>query len=158
MSERDRGERSIEDSERRLTQFADKVVNMGFLADKHGRSASAMRKKESKSALERFMQINVLLLDLRKFGEANAEATRKIMKKHDKRTQLLFPRPSQGREQAQLQLHPLLLAALTPKKPSHGMTLPHLLVVMLTDTLLPVIPSIDGKRHPFDFIPSVSLF
>lgn len=65
------------------------------------------------------------------------------MKKHDKRTALMFPRTPE------VSMHPIL-AALVPTAPktSHGLTLPHLLVVLLTETLLPIIPSIDGK-HSF---------
>jgi len=46
--------------------------------------------------------------------------------------------------------HPIL-STLSPaaSRTSHGLTLPHLLVVVLTETLLPIIPSIDGAspRH-----------
>jgi hypothetical protein len=58
--EKDRGERSVEDSEAKLTEFANKVVKEG-LGD--GRT---LQRKESRDALERFLQINVLLLDLKK--------------------------------------------------------------------------------------------
>lgn len=79
-------------------------------------------------------------LTMIQFQLANSEATRKIMKKHEKRTALIFPRGS-----AEITTHPVLaaLSSSTPKT-SHGLTLPHLLVVLLTDTLLPIIPSIDG--------------
>lgn len=58
--ERDRGERSVDETESRLTEFANKVVQHG-LGDRR-----TLRRKESRNALERFLQINVLLLDLKK--------------------------------------------------------------------------------------------
>lgn len=75
------------------------------------------------------------------FQLANSEAIRKILKKHDKRTALMFPAGS-----TQIATHPILSnLSLSSPKNSQGLTLPHLLVMMLTETLLPVIPSIDGK-------------
>lgn len=58
--ERDRGERSVEETENRLTEFANKVVQHG-LGD-----SRTLRRKESRNALERFLQMNVFLLDLKK--------------------------------------------------------------------------------------------
>lgn len=59
-TEAKRGERSVEETEKRLRQFADQVVKEG-LGD-----VRALRRKESKDALEQFLQLNVLLLDLKK--------------------------------------------------------------------------------------------
>ena len=61
--EKDRGERSVEESEAKLTEFANKVVKEG-LGD--GRT---MQRKESRDALERFLKMNVLLLDLKKVSK-----------------------------------------------------------------------------------------
>ena len=84
------------------------------------------------------------------FQFANSEATRKIVKRHHKRTALMFPRAT-----TQITNHPVL-SALTPSTPqtSHGLTLPHLLLVLLTETLLPIIPSIDGAHNTNFIIPS----
>ena len=64
-TEKNRGERSVEDSEAKLTEFANKVVKEG-LGDHR-----TLQRKESRDALERFLQINVLLLDLKKVSHAN---------------------------------------------------------------------------------------
>lgn len=64
-SERERGERPVEDVERRLAKFADDVIKMGYNSnDKHG--SGLMRRKGSRDVLERFLRINVFLLDLKK--------------------------------------------------------------------------------------------
>ena len=65
------------------------------------------------------------------------------MKKHGKRTALMFPGST-----TQAANHPIL-SALSPLAPRtfHGLTLPHMLVVLLTETLLPIIPSIDGASY-----------
>lgn len=133
--EKDRGELEVEEAEKRLGVFADQVVKRG-MGD--GRT---LKSKESRAVLERFLKVNVLLLDLKKFQRANAEAARKILKKHEKRTALMIPREQQDR------ILPLL-ASLTPntlskKSTSQGITLAHILVVQMTDALLPVIPSIE---------------
>jgi len=59
-AERDRGERSVEDSELKLSEFANKVNKRAMGDDR------TLQRKESRNALERFLQINVLLLDLKK--------------------------------------------------------------------------------------------
>ena len=59
-TEKDRGERSVEDSEAKLTEFANKVVKES-LGDRQ-----TLQRKESRDALEQFLHINVLLLDLKK--------------------------------------------------------------------------------------------
>ncbi|KAJ7275743.1 hypothetical protein C8J57DRAFT_1311579 [Mycena rebaudengoi] len=82
VSERDRGERTIEDSENRLTLFAERVAARG-LGDR--RKLKLLR---SRQALESFLQLNVFILSVKKFECANAEARRKILKKHTKRTAL----------------------------------------------------------------------
>lgn len=64
------------------------------------------------------------------FQSANAEAIRKILKKHAKRTAL--PLPNSATQ---------LIPALEPGDPTASV--PHILVVALTETLLPVVPHID---------------
>lgn len=70
--ERDRGERSIEDVEKKLEWFVDQVAKRKL--------AKRMRHKESRVALEKFIALNVELLDLKKFQIANEEAARKIVR------------------------------------------------------------------------------
>ncbi|GAA5863069.1 hypothetical protein JCM3774_001411 [Rhodotorula dairenensis] len=142
--ERDRGERSIEDVEKHLEWFVDQVAKRKL--------AKRMKHKESRVALEKFIALNVELLDLKKFQVANEEAARKILKKHDKRTALtaslgfpqLIGKDSSNSISAELisratdggQSRPVLTL---PGFPS----LPHILLSTFTSTLLPVIPTIE---------------
>ena len=70
-AERDRGERSVEQADKRLKAFASEVVKRG-LGDRR-----TLRRKESREAWEEFLRLNVLLLDLKKFQIANINAARK---------------------------------------------------------------------------------
>lgn len=70
-AERDRGERTVEAAERRLTAFAEEVVKRG-LGDRR-----TLRGKESRKAWDEFLRLNVLLLDLKRFQAANINAARK---------------------------------------------------------------------------------
>ncbi len=70
-SERDRGERSVEEAERRLKAFAAEVVKRG-LGDRR-----TLIRKESRDAWAEFLRLNVLLLDLKRFQVANISAARK---------------------------------------------------------------------------------
>ncbi|KAJ9126723.1 hypothetical protein QFC24_001754 [Naganishia onofrii] len=70
-SERDRGERSVEEAEIRLKAFAAEVVKRG-LGDRR-----TLRRKESREAWEEFLRLNMLLLDLKRFQLANVNAARK---------------------------------------------------------------------------------
>lgn len=79
-AERNRGERGIEEAERRLKAFAGEVTRRG-LGDRR-----TLKSRESRAALNTFLQLNLTLLDLKKFQTANIKAARKILKKHDKRT------------------------------------------------------------------------
>lgn len=121
LSERHHGEVEVAEAEKRLKRFADEVIERGL------DSKRAMRIVDSKDALHRFYALNVLILDLKKFQLANAEATRKILKKHEKRTSL----PSSV-------VIPSLTLTVRGKE-----SLPRMMVCMITETLLPVIPSID---------------
>lgn len=62
MSERDRGERDILETEKRLAAFAARVTERG-LSD-----SRKLKSKKSKAALESFLQLNVLIVNLKKVG------------------------------------------------------------------------------------------
>jgi hypothetical protein len=68
--EKDRGERSVEAAETKLDWFVDQVAQRKL--------AKKMRNKESREALEKFIKLNVQLLDMKRFQLANEEAARKI--------------------------------------------------------------------------------
>jgi hypothetical protein len=70
-SERNRGERTVEEAEARLKAFAAEVVKRG-LGDRR-----TLRRKESREAWEEFLRLNMLLLDLKRFQLANVNAARK---------------------------------------------------------------------------------
>ncbi|KAI5477643.1 zinc finger, RING-type protein [Pseudohyphozyma bogoriensis] len=143
--ERDRGERSVEEAEKKLDWFVDQVAQRKL--------AKRMKNKESRDALEKFIKLNVQLLDLKRFQLANEEAARKILKKHDKRTALTaslgFPQfiaaassltSSEGALTARTPASNTRIRVLNlPGFPS----LPHQLLSTLTSTLLPVIPQIE---------------
>ncbi|TFK86301.1 hypothetical protein K466DRAFT_600460 [Polyporus arcularius HHB13444] len=135
--ERFRGERDVEDAEARLAAFTAR------LHESLANGSLKLRLKQSRTALNSFMELNTFILNLRKFQYVTSEATRKILKKHAKRTALplapdlaspftVSPEPSQ---------HAVALAR-TPR-PSESLTLSLLLVQALTETLLPIIPHID---------------
>ncbi|KXN82923.1 hypothetical protein AN958_02006 [Leucoagaricus sp. SymC.cos] len=126
--EQDRGERSVEESDRRLQLFAKQVTQRGLAAQ------GKFKLKRSRSALETFFQLNILILNIKKFQLANSEATRKILKKHAKRTALPLP-PEASSSQGPPQL------AMIPQVRSFS--LPRILVQAIGETLLPIIPHID---------------
>ncbi|KAJ7489598.1 SPX domain-containing protein [Mycena latifolia] len=123
VSERTRGERTIEEAETRLKQFAERVTTRGL------GSGRKLKLEQSRKALESFLELNLFILNVKKFELANAEATRKILKKHAKRTALPATDSSNT--------GPL---ALLPASPT---SLPRILVQELGTTLLPIIPSLD---------------
>ncbi|KAF9443837.1 hypothetical protein P691DRAFT_678684 [Macrolepiota fuliginosa MF-IS2] len=124
VHEQYRGERSAEESERRLQLFTEQTTQRGLAAQ------GQFKLKESQSALETFLQLNVFILNI-KFRLANAEATRKILKKHTKRTALPLP-PDMTSSGTASQLVLLLQA--------HTFSLPHVLVQAIGETLLPIVP------------------
>ena len=202
--ERDRGELSVDESEARLKRFAEEMAKRGWTAEafemdnernrRGGRLAKLRRHKtqtdgpspglpmkdrQSVSALEDFLKLNLALLDVKKFQRVNVEAARKILKKHDKRTALTassdFGEFMAAQERARLgataataagiglsglvglpadglgggatstaMTHPSL-AALLPTSTTALLSesLPHILLSLLTTTLLPILPSID---------------
>ncbi|KAF7303708.1 hypothetical protein MIND_00600200 [Mycena indigotica] len=123
VSEQHRGERTTEDAEHRLKQFIERVTARA-LGD--GRT---LRLPQSRPALESFLQLNLFILNVKKFELANAEATRKILKKHAKRTAL--PATDSQNNNALVLL------------PTSRTSLPQILVQELGTTLLPVIPSLE---------------
>ncbi|GAA5855389.1 hypothetical protein JCM9279_006462 [Rhodotorula babjevae] len=142
--ERDRGERSIDEVDKKLEWFVDQVAKRKL--------AKRMRHKESRVALEKFIALNVELLDLKKFQVANEEAARKILKKHDKRTALTaslrFPKFIASEDSTSMLSTELILNG-DDGKPRPILTLPgfpslpHVLLSTFTTTLLPIIPQLE---------------
>jgi len=62
MRERDRGERSVEECERRLGLFVDRVTRRGQ------EQGQWIKSKQGRYALSRFLQMNALILDIKKVG------------------------------------------------------------------------------------------
>lgn len=60
MSEAHRGERTIEESEERLTQFAERVTTRG-LGDRR-----KLKLSQSRAALETFLELNLFILNVKK--------------------------------------------------------------------------------------------
>ncbi|KAJ6447875.1 hypothetical protein C8R45DRAFT_850636 [Mycena sanguinolenta] len=116
------GERTIEEAETRLKQFAERVTARG-LGD-----SRQLKLPQSRKALQSFLELNLFILNVKKASLANAEATRKILKKHAKRTALPLTDSSNTT--------PLDLL------PTHA-SLPRILVQELGTTLLPIIPSLE---------------
>ncbi|KAJ7597838.1 SPX domain-containing protein [Mycena floridula] len=127
VGEAHRGERSLEDSEHRLRLFVERVSDGGFADPKK------FKLNASREALQSFLESNLFILNVKKFQHANSEATRKILKKHTKRTALpLDPIPNHDQNLS------LILSPL-----SSSASLPRLLVQAIGEMLLPVIPHID---------------
>ncbi|KAL5529600.1 hypothetical protein ACEPAG_5585 [Sanghuangporus baumii] len=149
MHELDRGERDVAEAERRLALFAEQVTARG-LNDKRN-----LIFKESRDALEKFLQLNVLILNLKKFQFANAEAARKILKKHAKRTALPFPIPQLEACTRTVEINSQVFSLHRTHHPGDSRTdiltliptsktsLAHLLVQAVGETLLPIIPHLD---------------
>ncbi|KAL5511264.1 hypothetical protein ACEPAH_4479 [Sanghuangporus vaninii] len=149
MHESDRGERDVAEAERRLALFAEQVTARG-LNDKRN-----LGFKESRDALEKFLQLNVLILNLKKFQFANAEAARKILKKHAKRTALPFPIPQLEACTKTVEINSQVFSLRRTHHPGDSQTdiltliptsktsLAHLLVQAVGETLLPIIPHLD---------------
>lgn len=135
-AERDRGERSVEQAEKRLKAFATEVVKRG-LGDRR-----TLRRTESREAWDEFLRLNVLLLDLKRFQLANINAARKILKKHDKRTALTasigFPQFVRNSLDAHMDRNGNITTWAF-----NNVSLPHVLLASLTETLLPILPTLD---------------
>ncbi|KIY45090.1 hypothetical protein FISHEDRAFT_50052 [Fistulina hepatica ATCC 64428] len=128
MSETSPGERSIPDTEAALKLFAAQITARGLDAQ--------LKLRQSREALENFLALNMLILNIKKLQFANAEAIRKILKKHAKRTALPLPDYECQQRQADV-------LALLPGVQANMRSLSHILVQSITETLLPIIPHID---------------
>ncbi|KAH7102549.1 SPX domain-containing protein [Auriculariales sp. MPI-PUGE-AT-0066] len=127
-NERTRGERGLAEAEDRLGKFAREVTKRG-LGD-----ARTLKRSESQASVDKFLQLNLELLNLKKFEQANSEAVRKILKKHAKRTSLPTPNLIPGDAAA---------TALVLPRSDPASSLAHTLLLLLTETLLPVLPSVE---------------
>lgn len=138
-----------------------------------GPSSQGLSNVKSAKAMEDFLKLNVALLDVKKFQRVNVEAARKILKKHDKRTALTassdlrmfmaqqeasrgasgiieLPASALGMGESMALTatgasgHPSL-AALLPSSTTGLLSesLPHILLSLVTTTLLPILPSVD---------------
>ncbi|EJD34798.1 hypothetical protein AURDEDRAFT_188931 [Auricularia subglabra TFB-10046 SS5] len=112
-SERARGERPLAEAEDRLGDFARAVARQGLRA-----------------AVEKFLELNLVVLNLKKFEKANADAARKILKKHAKRTALPTPDAASS-------------SALVLPRSAPATSLAHNLLLALTETLLPILPTVE---------------
>ncbi|CEQ40919.1 SPOSA6832_02585, partial [Sporobolomyces salmonicolor] len=169
--ELDRGERGVEEVEKRLDWFVEQVAKRKL--------AKRMKHKESRVALEKFIALNVELLDLKKFQVANEEAARKIvrfafplppsfclsqltsplsvpkLKKHDKRTALTASLGFPKFIAAAPDISSELIRVASPSASSANgdqrrvltlpgfPSLPHILLSTFTNTLLPIIPQLE---------------
>ena len=155
--ERFRGERDLEDAAVRLATFS------SALQERSSAGHLKLSLKKSKVALRTFMELNTFILDLRKvslqhvaggdgsqlviypqFQVVTMEATRKILKKHAKRTALPFAPDlaSPFTINTEARDHALVLSRATSQH-TDSLSLSLLLVQALTETLLPIIPHID---------------
>ncbi|KAH7890362.1 hypothetical protein F5I97DRAFT_1933704 [Phlebopus sp. FC_14] len=123
VGELDRGDRTVEESENRLRLFENRIQD----------KKAVLKLTGSRDALDVFLKVNLFILNVKKLQFATKEATRKILKKHSKRTAL--PLPSQF-------LSTPSSAALTVF-PQPSTSLSRLLVQAVGETLLPIIPHID---------------
>jgi hypothetical protein len=131
VGERTRGERSVEETETRMKRFEERMQEKRRMLMLAG----------SKDALDVFMRMNFFILDLKRFQFANAEATRKILKKHTKRTALPLPSYFLSDWNSPLPASPPPAElAFLPQPP---VSLPRLLVQAIGEILLPIVPHVD---------------
>lgn len=130
VGERTRGERSVEETETRMKRFEERMQ----------KKRSMLMLARSKDALDVFMRMNFFILDLKRFQFANAEATRKILKKHTKRTALPLPSYLPVWNSPLTASPPPAELALLPQPP---VSLPRLLVQAIGEILLPIVPHVD---------------
>ncbi|KAJ7122308.1 SPX domain-containing protein [Mycena epipterygia] len=123
VNEQNPGERTIEECETRLRQFAERVAARDLDTNK-------LKLPRSRKAFTSFLELNFFILNVKKFSLANAEATRKILKKHTKRTAL----PAIDAHSSD---------PLTSLWPTSNPSLPRILVQELGTMLLPIIPSLE---------------
>ncbi|KAL8292414.1 hypothetical protein RQP46_001026 [Phenoliferia psychrophenolica] len=141
--EKDRGERSVDDAEAKLDWFVNQIAKRKL--------GKKMKHKESRIALEKFIGLNVQLLDMKRFQLANEEAARKILKKHDKRTALTASLgfPAFIAAASTLSTRAGMMPDGTPSPAARVLilpgfpSLPHMLLSTITSTLLPIIPQLE---------------
>ncbi|KAG8221619.1 hypothetical protein J3R82DRAFT_1896 [Butyriboletus roseoflavus] len=93
----------------------------------------------SREALDVFLNLILFILNMKKFQFANSEATRKILKKHAKRTTLPIPPYLLERDPSTSEPSSRQVTLFTlPSK-----SLPKLLVQAIGEVLLPIVPHID---------------
>ncbi|KAJ2927379.1 hypothetical protein H1R20_g9717, partial [Candolleomyces eurysporus] len=135
VGEVNHGQHSVEESEKRLQLFVQQATQRG-LADR-----SKFKSKQSRRALQNFIELNLFILNIKKFSEASSEATRKILKKHTKRTALPLSLSTSTTGTTTSSVittgHLSLLSRLS------NTALPRTLVQAIGETLLPVIPHVD---------------
>jgi len=136
IRETSRGERTAEDSERRLLLFAERLKQKG---------PRTFKMRESQAAFRTFLELNLSILNLKKFQQANAEAVRKILKKHTRRAGLplsvsvddaLSFSPSQYDLTAQFSTDLFFTPNVTASSP-------RILIQAIGETLLSLVPCID---------------
>lgn len=147
QAEASRGERPIEDVEGRMSEFLSQLTERGLA------SGRRFTTKESCDALRTFLSLNAFILDLRKFQHATAEATRKILKKHTKRTALPHPPMLASPFMIPVDATPRIFSIVPPSADEPGgsaalmprstVSLSRLLGQALGETILPIIPHID---------------
>ncbi|WVO14588.1 hypothetical protein L204_102223 [Cryptococcus depauperatus] len=135
-TERDRGERSVDEAEKRLQKFTNEVIKRGL------DNRRTIKGKKIREPWDEFLRLNLLLLDLKRFQIANIVAARKILKKHDKRTALTASAGFHNYVRQTLSAH-VDKDGNVSTWAFYNISLPHVLLTSLTNTLLPVLPSID---------------
>lgn len=86
--EQDHGSRTFYKAKAQMQQFSDKLVKQGLV--------EKFKTRRSATAFDQFVNINLDILKAMRFQEINMEATRKILKKFDKRTALGVGKTYQG--------------------------------------------------------------
>ncbi|KAF8548629.1 hypothetical protein OG21DRAFT_705547 [Imleria badia] len=129
VTESTRGERSIEEVEKQLKLFN------GLVQEKK----ASLVLPGSKEAFDVFFNLNLFILDVKKFHLANSEATRKLLKKHAKRTTIPVPSSLLQRDASISAASSRQLTLIA--RPSKS--LPRLLVQAIGEVLLPIVPHID---------------
>ena len=126
-------------------------------------ATSPFHDERSAASLEHFLRLNVALVALKRFQRASIEALRKILKKHEKQTALhahisvarffpdqeLLARLSQQAQDGSYEHQISMLARqIRPSSTVSFLSLPRIVATMLTEQLLPVLPSVDDYSCP----------
>ncbi|KAJ7792377.1 hypothetical protein B0H14DRAFT_2931218, partial [Mycena olivaceomarginata] len=130
VNEQTRGERTIEETE----DAAEAVCGTGD--GQRARRWAQLKLPQSRKALESFLQLNIFILNVKKFELANAEATRKN------------PQEAYEAHRPALDRTPVTPPPLD-LLPANNTSLPRILVQELGTTLLPIIPSLDDYDIAF---------